>query len=430
MINIEPIVKYDLCTQCGTCLAVCPVDAIKLKQHQKRGLIPIVDESICIGCRKCVKVCPGDRLDMDLLQRQVFGKVPSDLLFGECLAIYSGYSNDPEFRYNGASGGAVSTILIQLLEQKIIDGALVVKMGCKRPLEPEILIAKNRQEIMDAQQSKYIPVPLNAGLKSILDNPDKKYAMTALPCHLHGLRLLERLVPHLKDQIVLRIGLLCGFNPTLNSTKYLLNRAGVPDNKFNDIQKIKYRDGDWPCGFRVLMKDGSDHFLYPIKEFLYSHYVFERQRCAMCRDHSAELADISVGDEWRLDIKNSAEGWSFIIPRTPIGQTILNQMVDQGHIYIEATTKEAILSGQAGTIRFKKYGSFAFARVRKWFGRRRPDYLKKPMIIIPPRYYIGAILVFCFTSLFNLKVLRKLALLIPTYFFTKYRWLLYKLYRD
>ena len=422
--NITPIVRHDLCTQCGTCLPVCPVNAISFRQHPKRGLIPVVDETVCIQCRKCVKVCPGDTLDFKAMQKQVFGSLPEDPLFGHYQAVYSGYSNEEKVRYNGASGGLVSTLLIDLLENKQIDGALVVKMGGKQPLEPHIFIARTKEEILSAQQSKYIPVPINIGFKEILENPDKKYAVVSLPCHLHGITLLERLYPKLKEQVVLKIGLLCGYNPTVNSTKFLLDRAGVKD--YSQVKEIKYRDGDWPCGFRAVMKDGTDHFLYPIKEFLYSHYIFERQRCAMCRDHSAEFSDLSFGDEWRHDIKTSAGGWSFLIVRSGRGKAVIDSMAARGKITLEKAAAGTILRGQAGTLYFKKYGSFAFARIRKLFFKKAPGYLNRPEVAISPRYYVSALIIYVVTTLFNTTLFRKLAVVIPTYVFTKYRWFLCK----
>ena len=47
------IVKDDLCDFCGTCVSVCPVDAIELMEARL-----IIDQNKCTDCLKCVKVCP------------------------------------------------------------------------------------------------------------------------------------------------------------------------------------------------------------------------------------------------------------------------------------------------------------------------------------------------------------------------------------
>ncbi len=49
----------DLCTDCGGCVGVCPVDAVELVQAQ----VDITDA--CIECDLCVKVCPTGALTSD-----------------------------------------------------------------------------------------------------------------------------------------------------------------------------------------------------------------------------------------------------------------------------------------------------------------------------------------------------------------------------
>jgi dissimilatory sulfite reductase (desulfoviridin) alpha/beta subunit len=45
--------KDDLCDFCGTCVAVCPQDAIELFEAR----IAIIQDR-CTECLNCVKVCP------------------------------------------------------------------------------------------------------------------------------------------------------------------------------------------------------------------------------------------------------------------------------------------------------------------------------------------------------------------------------------
>ena len=48
------------CVACGTCLKVCPKNAITISH----GVIAIVDENACIGCGKCSKACPASVISM------------------------------------------------------------------------------------------------------------------------------------------------------------------------------------------------------------------------------------------------------------------------------------------------------------------------------------------------------------------------------
>jgi ferredoxin len=49
---------YDLCSACGSCADVCPVDAVTIDEFAE------VDEEWCVGCGVCVKVCPTSAITM------------------------------------------------------------------------------------------------------------------------------------------------------------------------------------------------------------------------------------------------------------------------------------------------------------------------------------------------------------------------------
>ena len=425
--NISYIVENNNCAQCGTCLAACPHDAISLYQHDWRGLLPVVDENRCTHCKICLRVCPGEEIDFHGLQKQVFGYIDKDEFFAHSLEFLSGYATIKDIRYNGASGGVVTGVLISLLRNKEIDGALVVNMQGEKPLWPNVFIARTEEEIISAQQSKYIPVPMNIGLKEILKHKDQKFAIVGLPCQIQGLRMFEKIRPSLKKQIVVRIGLLCGFNPTLSSTKFLLQRAGVKN--FNDVVNIKYRDGDWPCGFRAITKDGKDHFLYPIENFLFSHYIFERRRCAMCVDQLNELADFSVGDEWIEEERGDAYGWNSIIVRTKRGKEIIEKLVKRGDLYVEPSSKEHIFGGQNSTMIYKKRGTVIYGKIQQMLGKPIPEYLKTRKIIPKYEYVLGAFLLVVVPRLFEIKMFRFLFLKVSQKILNKYRILIIRLFR-
>ena len=54
----NPILKSEKdCVGCLACLAVCPKDAILLKDCDFGAKIPYINEEKCIGCKKCERVC-------------------------------------------------------------------------------------------------------------------------------------------------------------------------------------------------------------------------------------------------------------------------------------------------------------------------------------------------------------------------------------
>jgi len=54
------LVKDNRCDFCGTCVAVCPVDAIELSEIN----ISIIHET-CTDCDLCIWVCPINVLSSD-----------------------------------------------------------------------------------------------------------------------------------------------------------------------------------------------------------------------------------------------------------------------------------------------------------------------------------------------------------------------------
>jgi formate hydrogenlyase subunit 6/NADH:ubiquinone oxidoreductase subunit I len=67
--NFLPIVKEDICTGCGKCVTVCPVEATGLvsandsqKPNRKKAR---VEEALCLGCGLCARVCPNKSIQLE-----------------------------------------------------------------------------------------------------------------------------------------------------------------------------------------------------------------------------------------------------------------------------------------------------------------------------------------------------------------------------
>ncbi|MDY6892811.1 MAG: coenzyme F420 hydrogenase/dehydrogenase beta subunit N-terminal domain-containing protein [Chloroflexota bacterium] len=227
--TIEAVVKKGLCTGCGTCVGICPLDAIEMTVDHLRGIyVPALDREECNECGMCVDVCPGHNVDFRQLNLEIFGKEPGDILLGNYLNCYTGYAADSDIRYNSASGGLVTALLIFALEEGLIDGALVTKMRDDRPLEPEPFIARTREEIISAARSKYCPVPANIAVKEILKAREgERFAVVGLPCHIHGIRNAERVNKTLAERIVLHVGLFCAHTDTFALAELVLQKHRI-----------------------------------------------------------------------------------------------------------------------------------------------------------------------------------------------------------
>ena len=47
------VVNKDVCAGCGTCVDICPVQAISMVDG-----VAHIDKEICISCGSCVGACP------------------------------------------------------------------------------------------------------------------------------------------------------------------------------------------------------------------------------------------------------------------------------------------------------------------------------------------------------------------------------------
>ncbi len=54
------MINSKKCIGCGTCLAICPVEAIKFNQEGKAQ----INESVCVKCGACQSSCPVDAIEI------------------------------------------------------------------------------------------------------------------------------------------------------------------------------------------------------------------------------------------------------------------------------------------------------------------------------------------------------------------------------
>ena len=380
--TIAQVVKNGLCTGCGTCIALCPEEAIKLTINEKKGIyIPELNEEKCNNCGICFKICPGHEVDFKSLNLKIFGKEPEDIIIGNYLNCYFGHATDYDIRYNSASGGFITQLLIFALEEGIIDGALVTKMKKDKPLEPEPFIARTREEIIEASKSKYCPVPSNIALKEILNsNEGEKFAVVGLPCHIHGIRKAEKINKKLKQKIVLHLGLWCSTTCNFLGTEFVLTRLGVSKE---EVKELNYRGEGWPGGMSIQLKNGEKRFISQGDYWDTNFSSFTPSRCRLCSDINAEFADISFGDYRGQDAYLKEKiGNSGIISRTINSENILQRMLSKQKIEIWGTSSSDVATLQ-GYFHSKKNVKAVFYLFRL-LGKKIPIYnqelLKPPLL--------------------------------------------------
>jgi len=337
----------DLCTGCGTCVAVCPQNSIEMGINHSKGLIePVLDLQRCMHCGLCVEVCPGWQLDIDVL-RSTHESAEIVPTLGKVSASYIACSCNDSVRINAASGGMVSEVLIYLLDKGLIDGAIVTRMNAQRPLEAESFIARSREEVLSAQKSKYCPVAVCSILKKI-NNSKERYAFVGLPCHVAGVRKAVFHNQKLNEHLLYIFGLFCSRTPNILATRQLLHNLRIDPN---DVQSIDYRGGGYPGKLRIRKKNDTetviDHLDY--KYWGYTFFKFFKPfRCWLCPDHSAELADMSFADNWTglSQFKSDNKGSSTVVARTPDSADLLRRMANEGRLSLHQIPAHIVKSSQ------------------------------------------------------------------------------------
>jgi len=322
---IDKVIEKKLCTNCGTCISACPFSAIVYKRG-KNGPRIVVNNKKCTKCGLCLKICPGLGTDFGILNKEIFRndkKIRHDLNLGYFRDCYLGYSRDESLRFQCSSGGAVTSILVNLLRKRIIDGALVTTMDSEEPLISKPYIAYSKKEIIEARGSKYTPVVLNQCLKEIIKSKRKKFAVVGLPCHIQGIRKFQMVNPILKEKIIVCLGIMCGQGVSLPGTAFILKQLKL---EANEVKRIQYRSNGWPGDMTVVNKNGNVNVIPYLEVFkTFTMGFFTPPRCFLCTDLTNELADISFGDAWIPKLIKTKNGTNFIVSRTKIGQELLSK---------------------------------------------------------------------------------------------------------
>lgn len=63
--NYYAEIDPELCTGCGTCIDICPMEAIKIRDDKSK-----VKQKRCIGCGNCVVVCPVEAISLKKKERE------------------------------------------------------------------------------------------------------------------------------------------------------------------------------------------------------------------------------------------------------------------------------------------------------------------------------------------------------------------------
>lgn len=200
-------------------------------------------------------------------------------------------------------GGIVTSLLICALNEKFIDGALVVGQDGWIPIS---FIAKTRDELISSATTKYGIIPVLKELRSaVVDHGLSRICIVGSPCHIQSLRYLQHKNLPLVSAVKLTIGLFCRENYHYSCIEEKVRETG---HSIKEIDKLNVSEE-----FDIYVR--GDKLSLPITEIK----GCVPKHCLICDDFASELADISIGSD------ASPEGWSSVIVRTEEGENIFSK---------------------------------------------------------------------------------------------------------
>ncbi len=319
------VIDTGLCTGCAGCVIACPHDVIGY-DHEAGGYTPfhLEDElgpDDCIhgqkGCTSCTRACPRFRNWEPEADQHLFARHRED---DEPSGIYSDImltkASDETVHRLGQDGGLVSAILIWLLDEGYIDGALVSYLeGARGDWKAKPGVATTHQEVLDSAGSRYTYSANTLALDEALDRDLSSLALVGMSCQSSVPPVMwHRKIGKIGKPIKFNIGLLCS--------------KTFDDAIFEELFEAKYRIPKQTITkmnikgvFQLWTEDGGYHEI-PLKEC----HAWTREGCNHCPDFAAEHADISTGG---IGKEND---WTLTIVRTELGREVITRMIDAGVI--------------------------------------------------------------------------------------------------
>jgi coenzyme F420 hydrogenase subunit beta len=349
--RILDVVENDLCIACGACIEACPKNIVIPTFNAWRGAEEVslaVDRSECDGCPSpCEDVCPSIKVDFSRLKE--FPKIENGQRFGPIKKSVIAYA--VEHRDNGvsSSGGIVRALIHDSIER----GQAVI---CLSENDSGGYLPQRIEESDDIQSipgSIYHSVSF-AGAIELCRSSDRDCVLVATPCQLEGIeKYIEVKEPILREKIVLRIGLICGWmfsNHTLSTfAKYKGIKAPVTHAKYrgeNEKGRLKFEAGNEHFSFSRRNFDTRKDIVDYQASF---SSVLNRLRCRVCENHLNVLADIAVGDAWLK--RKEGDKTSIILARSSMGLKRLNELEAKGNLVIEESNgTEDLLESQSAAL--------------------------------------------------------------------------------
>ena len=325
MSTIHATVEKHLCISCGVCKAICPKACIHWEKDEGMYL-PRIDDRLCVNCGLCASVCPG------IGHSYAAKETAPETVTGEVLKCFNAWSKDPQLRHVSASGGVISTLIRELLQKGMYDGAFCLdSYDYRSQLTTRLYTAQDFQkpEATNAPKSRYLPVSHENAVIYMKENPASRLIFVGTPCCFRGLQSAAKKLRRSREQD-LYIGLICARVFNYNVLPYFQDTYGGG----KEITALHFKNkesGGWPGDMKFYPAEGSS-FYVPLEERGKAKAYFGVERCIYCVDKLNISADISLGDNY-TEQNSSPLGSNSVLIRTSAGMRAWEEAADRLETY-------------------------------------------------------------------------------------------------
>jgi coenzyme F420 hydrogenase subunit beta len=300
----QAVIDADRCVQCGVCVAACPTDSIGIGSDDLPELV-----KMCTGCSLCWDFCPRGGLQYEATWK-ISGEGNGHR--GNGLGhVRESFTAKVDPRIEGVQdGGFVSALLISLLENDEIDGALLARESETERWKGEAFLATTPEEVRECAGSFYNQTLAlgHVDFKGYDLPPNPRIAVVGTPCEIEGIKAMQARPwtwgTSQVEAITLTIALLC--TKSFNYEKLMLEE--IRDKREVDLDTVGRVD---IIRGKLIVQDleGETIFEEPIRDF----HGAALKGCDECADFMGHAADISVGSV------GSADGYSSVLIRSEEG---------------------------------------------------------------------------------------------------------------
>lgn len=347
--SLRQVVEYQLCCGCGLCAALCP-EAIRMVEVPEYGRRPAFFADA--DPQGILTLCPGAGLVHSAEAQHRPGTIASLAgHWGPVLGVWEGHAADPQIRFQGSSGGALTALSLYCLERQGMYGVLHTAVDEQVPYLNQTTMSRNRVDLLAAAGSRYAPASPCERLREVEQAP-APCVFIGKPCDVAAVQNARRQSQALDARVGLTMACFCAGTPSTQGTLEMLRRMGVDCPE--QLRTLRYRGMGWP-GKTVAEYDHTGNRKQA--SFTYEQswgdilQKYRQWRCYICPDHTGEFADIACGDPWYRTIEEGKEGQSLLLARTEYGRQTIEQAISAGYLVADQVDPALLPASQPNLLK-------------------------------------------------------------------------------